>query len=384
MKIVHIITRLTRGGAEENTVQSCLHQARQGHEVYLFYGPDEINQAYLDEYKDLLRFRLIDHLVQPICPIRDVRALYELRRALHEIKPALVHTHTSKAGILGRFAGKMAGDAHIVHGVHILPFSHVGFLQKLVYLAIEHLAACVTDLFIHVSHGTRLAYLKAGIGKNKPHEVVYSGMDIAKFENALPPENWRALLKVGETEEKPKVLLMMAALEPRKRPLPFLSGFAKATNRGDPIRLVLAGYGHQQAEIETKIAELGLDDRVLLLGYYPEPERLIALADMGVLASVREGLPRVVVQYLAGNIPAIVSAIDGIEEIVDDGVTGLIVRDPMAEEVARLAVNTLKDESLYAKLKQGAKEKNVENWAFPSMFAALDKSYKLLAEKDCA
>ncbi len=375
MKIVHVITRLARGGSEENTITSCAHQARRGHEVHLFYGPDDLAEDVLKSIGNDVRLQPVSSLRHKINPWHDLRGLAELYGLLKRLRPDVVHTHVSKAGILGRFAARLAGVPHVVHGVHILPFSNVGMAARIAFLAAEHLAALCTGVFIHVSEGTRNAYRREGIGKNRPHDVVHSGMHVARFMDAAPPENWRAMLRVAAGAPKPKVILMLAAFEPRKRQSAFLDGFARAAKAGDDIRLVLAGGGQDRKKLEDKIAALGLGGRVVLLDHDPQPEKLVALADLGVLASEREGLPRVVVQYLAGKRPCVVNGLEGIGEIVRDDMNGRIVRSPRAEDVAKAAVDVLKDAATLARLSRGAAATNVSSWTFESMLAGLDRSY---------
>ncbi|PTQ13136.1 glycosyltransferase family 1 protein [Sphingomonas oleivorans] len=377
LTIVHVITRLLRAGAEENTWSSCVHQARSGHRVHLFYGA-ESNPDYYERQGTDVRLQLIPSLVRPIHPLKDVQAYGELRKAFAALRPDIVHTHTSKAGIVGRQAARAVKVPHIVHGVHMLPFSNVGAVERFVYLAAEHAVAPGTDLFVHVSHGTKQAYETASIGRKVPHRVVRSGMEIGKFRDAPWPDDWRDMLRIGPDEEKPSVILMLAALEPRKRHIDFLEGFAAATRPGEPIRLIFAGDGPDREAVHQKVADLGLADRVVLLGYYPTPERVVALSDIGVLASLREGLPRVVVQYLGGGKPAVVSPVEAIEEIVQHGVNGRIVPSPDAAEVARVAVDLIRDRSELARLSAGAAVSPVDEWSFPAMFAALDASYESL------
>ncbi len=381
MKIVHVITRLYKGGAEENTLMNCLHQAQSGHEATLMYGPDNFTPELYAPFQKDIHFQPVAYLKHPIQLINDLRGLYELVALFKKIQPDIVHTHESKAGVLGRLAAKCAGVRHIVHGVHIIPFNNVSLPQKILFVAAEHVSALITDLFVHVSAGTRQAYARARIGASKAHHVVYSGMNIDKFIQAREPEDWRSLLNVSPSSPKPKVIVMLAVLEPRKQQLGFLDGFARATKPGDNIRLILAGDGPLKDEITVRIAALNLSDRVIMAGHSPIPEQLIAMADVGVLASVREGLPRVVVQYLARKCPAVVSNIDGIEEIVKDGENGIIVRSLSAEAVAMEAVALLSDEARLSRLKAGAAATDVSRWSFASMFRECDRCYADLLNK---
>jgi glycosyltransferase involved in cell wall biosynthesis len=377
MRIVHVITRLLQGGAEENTILSCLHQAAQGHDVFLVYGAASKPEYFKAKYRGI-KYLEVASLVHPLNPAKDFAAYNELVALLKDLRPDIVHTHTSKAGIIGRLAAKSAHVPHIVHGVHILPFVNVSMLEKFIYFTVEMLAGNVTDLFMHVSRGTKAVYERARIGQQADHVVVRSGMDLDRFTKAQIPGNWRDVLEIGSSDPMPRTMLMLASLEPRKRHLEFLDGFAKATRPGQAIRLLFAGEGPLREEIEKRIDELALRDRVKLLGHHAEPERLIALADLGVLASQREGLPRVIIQFLAGGKPVVLNKLEGIDEVVHEGINGCIVDHGSAEATAEIAVRTLLNDDLMGALTRGAVKAEVGAWSTKSMFKALDEGYALM------
>lgn len=374
--IAHVQTRMNRsGGAEENTWASCVHQAQSGHIVHLFCGRSSDVEEYAGRDTPV-RVHLVGDLVREVSAKNDVAAYRRLSALFNEVQADVVHTHTSKAGIVGRLAASHAKVPAIVHGVHILPFSNVGLAEKLVYLTAEHIAAPMTDHFIHVSHGTRRAYGLARLGGNRLHSVVRSGMDIEKFQTATWPEDWRELLGVGGDADKPRTILMMAVLEARKRQAEFITGFAQMTRPGENIRLLLAGDGPDSDKLAGLIQSLGVGDRVKLIGHRSDPERLVALADLSTLASLREGLPRTIVQSLAGGKPAVVSPLRGIEEIIDSGRNGLVVRSNDAASVAREAVALVRDTALLKAMTAAAATAPVEAWKFASMFAQLDEAYR--------
>lgn len=260
--IAHVQTRMNRsGGAEENTWASCVHQAQSGHIVHLFCGRSSDVEEYAGRGTPV-RVHLVSELVREVSAQDDIAAYRKLSAMFGEVQADIVHTHTSKAGIVGRLAASNAKVPAIVHGVHILPFSNVGLAEKLVYLTAEHIAAPMTDHFIHVSHGTRRAYALARLGGKRLHSVVRSGMDIEKFQTATMPEDWRAMLGVGLNAEKPRTILMMAVLEARKRQAEFITGFAQVTRPGENIRLLLAGDGPDQEKLAALIHSLGVGDRV--------------------------------------------------------------------------------------------------------------------------
>jgi glycosyltransferase involved in cell wall biosynthesis len=374
LTIIHVQTRFVRAGAEENTWVSCVHQAQLGHKVIILCGP-ESNIEYYDSMGTNVSLQIVPSLVREISPKLDYRCFKELRALFKTLKPDVVHTHTSKAGILGRLAAASTGVPNIIHGVHMLPFSNIGLVEKLVYVSAEHAVAPMTQHFVHVSHGTRSAYRNAFIGLRTPHSVVRSGMDVATFDAAPWPDDWQSLLGVAPGEDKPQVILMLSSLEVRKRHREFLDGFARVTKSGEPIRLLLGGEGPERGNLEAQIARLGLGDRVKLAGHRSDPERLVALSDIGTLASLREGLPRVVVQYLAGGKPAVVSPLHGIEEIVQSGVNGFVLPNKDAASIAETAVKVLRDKDLLESLSQGARNTNVAEWSKASMLDQLDDVY---------
>jgi glycosyltransferase involved in cell wall biosynthesis len=375
LTIAHVQTRMNRtGGCEENTWASCVHQAESGHEVHLVCGRSSDIDAYRGRHPRVAVHQ-VNEMVWNISPSADWSACQALKRLFQEIGADLVHTHSSKAGVLGRVAGRMAGVPALIHGVHILPFSNVSLREKLTYVTVEHVAATVTDHFIHVSEGTRSAYAKAMVGASKPHSVVRSGMKIDQFKGAPWPSDWQEILGTQDAQRKPVTMLMMAVLEARKRHAEFLRELARISQPGENIRVLLAGDGPEQRNLEALIAELGLGDRVTLLGYRRDPENLVALSDFSILCSLREGLPRVIVQSLAGGKPAVVSPFPGIEEIVKHGANGVVAGSRDAEDVAREAVSLARDHQRLAAYTAGAKASPVDEWSFSSMFAQLDAAY---------
>jgi glycosyltransferase involved in cell wall biosynthesis len=372
--IVHVQTRMLTGGAEENTWGSCLHQLRSGHVVHLICGRDSDVDFYRAK-NTAVQVHLLPELVRHVSIKDDMAAYKKLTKMFVELGADIVHTHTSKAGILGRLAARRAGVPAIVHGVHILPFSNVGVAEKVTYLLAEHAVAPITDHFIHVSHGTHQAYRDARVGMRRPHSVVRSGMEIDRFPGASWPDDWREIAGVPEGGEKPKVILMLAALEARKRHDEFIRAFVEMVKPGENIRLLLAGNGPEAANVAALVESLNVADRVRLLGHRSDPEKLIALADVCTLASLREGLPRVIVQSMGGGRPAVVSFVPGIDEIVTDQVNGVVVRDPSAVAVARECVALVRDQQRLSDFTAAAGRMSVSEWSFKSMFEQLDSAY---------
>ena len=376
---MHVITRFVRGGADENTLLSCNAQALAGHDVHLVYGC-EVSGAMLSHLHPLVHQHPLRSLVRPFRPARDVKALIDLRSLFRRIAPDVVHTHTSKAGILGRLAARSSGVPAVIHGVHILPFLNVGRAQRFAYLGAERLMARFTDSFVNVSEAMRDIGVASRVGPAVNHVVVPSGMDVRRFLNAAPVTDDEMAGVFGGTPRASsdlKLVLMVAALEPRKRIVEFLDVFAGVAALQPMARLAILGEGPDRSRIERRIAALGLSGRVTLAGFRDDAERWIARADVCVLASEREGLPRAIVQYVLGGRPVVAPALPGVEAVVSDGTTGFLVDidrlDRMADPILRL----LNDEALSQSMAAGARLKDLSRWSVEHMITALDNVYGL-------
>jgi glycosyltransferase involved in cell wall biosynthesis len=287
-----------------------------------------------------------------------------------------VHTHTSKAGILGRFAAWVAGVPAIVHGVHIVPFANVGIAERFAYLALEKLAAPVTSAFISVSESIRDLCLSAGVGYPGKHYVVHSGFDLDRFRKASPPDDWRDLLRLTPDAPRPPVLLMIAAFEPRKRQAEFLDVFKTIATRLPDAVLVFAGDGPLRSRVESRAKWLGLEHRVVFTGYRNDPERLIALADLCLLCSMREGLPRVVMQYLAGGKPCVACDLPGLREVLRPGINGVITPADDLAAVADATAALLEDRTRLACLAHDAAATDLSSWDAKLMGKWIEAIYR--------
>lgn len=375
MKIVHIITRFIRGGADENTLYSCNGQARLGHEVYLLYGRESHADILGQLHPDVQLIR-IESLVREINPLKDLRALFDIHSHLMNIRPDVVHTHTSKAGIIGRIAAKTSRSPIIIHGVHILPFLNVKPIEKLTYLACEKMLSPVTDAFVDVSTGMRKECLANLIGNDNNHFVIPSGMDVTHFQMAQPI----TLKELEESVPEPvmrwthaKLILMVAAFEERKRHMEFLDVFARIVQSNPDACLLLAGAGPLESAILAKVEALGLTGHVRVIGFRSDVARWIKTAQFCILSSEREGLPRVVVQYALGGKPIIATDLPGIDFIVQNDVTGFRVNsvEEMEEPITRL----LNDSAISIRLETGVSHVDLSPWSISYMNEKLEDLY---------
>ena len=374
LRIAHVITRLINGGADENTVISCNHAVRSGHDVVLVHGAQTQPEilATVDRGVKILE---LPSLVHPIAPLRDMKALSDLVRTFRHLRLDVVHTHTSKAGILGRLAARAASVPVVVHGVHIVPFVNVGRLETFVYLTAERAVQGMTHAFIDVSSGMRDLCVRAGIGAPERHHVVPSGFDLPRFRDAVQPEDWRDLLRLEPDEPRPPVVVMLAVFEPRKRHLECLERLPRIVALFPEVRFVLAGDGRLRNAIDARIKTLGIERNVILTGFHPHPEQLIALADICLLASAREGLPRVLMQYLAGGKPVVACDLPCIDDVLRHDVNGLVVRSDDLDGLADAVVALLDDPARRARLARGAATTELAEWDAARMGERIEAVY---------
>jgi glycosyltransferase involved in cell wall biosynthesis len=374
MRIVHILTRLLRAGSEENTLLTCAGQLRAGHEVVLMYGHENAPD-FAEALAPGAEQVPIADLTREVHPVRDAAAFRDIRRRLEALSPDIVHTHQSKAGIVGRFAASAAGVPTIVHGVHIVPFVGETGLKRALYLRAELAAARVTSGFIHVSGGVRKTWLQHGIGARSPHYVVRSGFDLRRFSEAAPPEDWRTLLRLEPGAPKPTVIAMLAALEPRKRHLELLDQLPALIAGRPDIRVVFAGEGHLRDEIAARIAALDLERQVVLLGFREDPERIIALSDICVHCADKEGLPRSVLQYLTARRPVLMFHLPGIEDVVSTGTNGLVVAQGDWPKFMDALAALVRDPGARAGLARGAGATDLRPWDASAMSSRTLEAY---------
>jgi len=374
LRIAHVITRLINGGADENTVISCNQAVRSGHHVTLIHGA-ETRPEILTTVDEPVETVALPSLVRPIAPLTDVRALWGLVRTFHRLKPDVVHTHTSKAGILGRLAARAASVPVVVHGVHIVPFVNVGRLEAVAYLRAERAVQGMTDAFIDVSAGVRDLCVQAGVGVADRHHVVESGFDLSRFRAAAPPVDWRDLLRIEPDDPPPPVVLMLAVFEARKRHAEFLERIPRVVAHSPRVRFVFAGDGPLRDAIEARIRALGIERNVVLTGFYGHPEQLIALADLCLIASVREGLPRVLMQYLAGGKPVVATDLPCIDDVLRHDVNGLIAGSDDLDGLADAVLALLDEPARLARLARGAAATELSQWDMARMGGRLEAIY---------
>ena len=321
------------GGAQENTLLTCREQARTGHEVVLLTGPSEGPEGCLlgpaEAAAEPFRTVLVPALRRAIHPWHDWVAYNDLLKNLREIRPEVVHTHASKAGILGRRAAGAAGVRCIIHTIHGLSFDeYQGRLANAVYVASERRAARWSHRMIAVCADMADRAAAAGLAPRDTIDVVYSAIDVDRFRAAEGErERVRCAWGVGP---QAFVFVKVARLSAMKGHEFVLPAFAAVAARHPQAVLVLAGDGLLRPALEAEAARRGIAGRVRFLGLVPSGEipGVLWASDAVVHTSLREGLARVLVQGGFCRRPVVTFDVGGAREVIRHGENGFLLPRP--------------------------------------------------------
>lgn len=335
ISVVHLITKLEMGGAQENTLDTCERLDRSRFRVTLIFGPGGAYDARAMAMRDL-EIEVMPELVRSIDPRKDLRGLlaltsrlridYDEHRRLGGSRDGfIVHTHSSKAGILGRLAARAARVPIIVHTIHGFGFFEgQAAMPKSAFIAAERAAARFTDAFISVSRANLAEAQSRGIvGAQHLTRVIRSGFELSELRAAGEHKaEARARLGVPENAE---LIVSIANFKPQKDPLTMIEAFALLLRERPNALLLYAGDGELRPQVEQAIARWQLGDRVRLLGWRDDVPELLGAADVVALSSIFEGLPRTAVQALVVRRPFVGTRVDGTPEVIRDGKNGYLV-----------------------------------------------------------
>ncbi len=328
MRVVHVITRLIVGGAQENTIASVLGlRRRPGVDVRLISGPttgpEGSLQPLVESIPDLLT--LVPSLVRPVNPFQDALALATLIRLLRSDQPEIVHTHSGKAGILGRLAARAARIPvilHTIHGPSFGPFQTPA--ANALFLRAERIAGRYTTGFVVVADAMARQYLAAGIATPDRFTRIYSGFDLDPYLAARNDSSLRARLGLAPGDF---VVGKIARLFALKGHLELIEAAATLVRDIPSIRFLFVGDGSWRPRIESAIARQGLERHFVFTGLVPPASipGLVGIMDVLVHLSRREGLPRALPQAMAAGRPVVAYDVDGAGEVCRDGETGFLV-----------------------------------------------------------
>jgi glycosyltransferase involved in cell wall biosynthesis len=385
MRVIHVITRLIVGGAQENTVASVLglHRRPPLH-VELLSGPPEgpegsLVRAFTGPEPALT---ILPALTRPLHPWKDVQAWRHLTRIFRERRPTIVHTHSGKAGFLGRLAAARAGVPvilHTIHGPSFGPFQ--GPLANQLFLRAEQYAGRVTSHFVSVAEAMTRQYLEAGIGRPEQFTRIVSGFDLAPYLAADNDPARRTRLGLAPAD---LVIGVIARLFKLKGHDDLLDIAPALIHHCPNLKFLLVGGGPWRGRLEARVRSMGISDRFVFTGLVDPAEvpGLLGIMDIVAHLSRREGLPRAVSQALAAARPVVAYDCDGAREVCLEGETGFLVQPGDLPALTTRLLQLANDPALRERLGSRGRQLVREEFGLERMIDQLYHLYvRLAAEK---
>lgn len=364
IKVGHIITKLELGGAQQNTLHTVSSLDRQRFLPFLIAGSEGILVEAANRIEHVKKY-YVPELVREIRPRQDMVAFQKIRTILRQEQhatpdmPYLVHTHSSKAGIVGRWAAKQAGIPYIIHSIHGFGFHpQQRPLVRQIFILLERLTARITTHFIAVSK----ANLDLGVQLR-----LFSRDQVSLIRSGIALEPFLALCNLPEAERRQrraekcrelripadrKIVGMIACFKPQKAPLDFVRVMRVVADAIPDAHAIMVGDGELRPQVEALIAELHVESVISLLGWRTDIPELLALCQVAALTSRWEGLPRVCPQAMAMGLPVVATAVDGTPEAVHDGVNGFLAPPGDVPRLSEKIIELLRDPALATRLGQ--------------------------------
>ncbi|TWU59454.1 putative glycosyltransferase EpsD [Rubripirellula tenax] len=380
MRIAHVITRMIIGGAQENTLLNCLDLIRDhADDVLLITGPavgpegDLLSEGRAGE----LPIRMLDSLRRSIHPARDWKASRDIRAAIRDFRPDVVHTHSAKGGLLGRAVAWGEHVPAVIHSVHGAPFHpYQSFAAREFFKRCERWAARRCHRMVSVADAMTDLMVDAGVAPREKFQTIYSGMDVEPFVNANDHRT-EIRNRFGFTDDH-VVIGKIARLFHLKGHKDLVEASADVVRQNPNVRFLLVGDGILRSELQQQIASMGLGDHFVFAGLVPPAEVPSLIGAMDVLAhtSYREGLARALPQALIAGKPIISYDVDGAREVAINGETGFLVDPQDISGLAQAMVSLAADEAMRRRMGGEGQSRFTDQFRHQTMTREIRRLYQ--------
>lgn len=376
IKVVRLIARLNIGGPAIHTTLLTSGLDPDRYETVFVAGLPEKDEGDMHEFareRNALPI-FIPELSRSLNPFRDLAAFWKILRIIRRERPLIVHTHTAKAGALGRIAAWLCRTPVIVHTFHghVLT-GYFGPVRNFLFRATEQLLGRMSTRIIMVSETGRRDLVAMGIVPEEKAVCVPLGLELEKFARCERHAG-RLRAEFG-IPAGTRILSIVARLVPIKRHEDFLAAAKLIVERGHKVKFFVAGDGSERARLESLAAELGLGEHVIFAGFRADLDVIYPDSDIVALTSLNEGLPVAVIESLAAARPVVATAVGGVGELVIDGETGLLVPAQDPEAFADACCRLLDDPALARRLGERGREHSLSHFSSERLIRDIDNLY---------
>lgn len=346
IKVLYTITRFDQGGSAQATFLTLLGLKKQNFEPVFLTGlslesqmkekeltATENNIQQLESEK--IKCIQSPFLVRRINIIKDLEALFDMWRIIKKYNPLIVHTHSSKAGLLGRLAAKLAGVPIIVHSPHGHVFvGYFGPIKTKIFIILERLASRITDKIIALTQREKEDHIRLRIGSEDTFVIIHSGVELNKFKE-MPLIEGQNLRKNLGLPKDALIIGTSGRLEPVKGPEFLIKAANRIISQYPNTFFLFVGDGSLRRDLEKKALDLGIEKNIVFLGWRNDVSKIISIYDIFVLPSLNEGMGRVLVEAMALGKPIVASNAGGIPDLITHGKTGFLVPPKNSKELAK-------------------------------------------------
>ncbi|MDD5101671.1 MAG: glycosyltransferase family 4 protein [Endomicrobiaceae bacterium] len=321
IKLCIIVTKLELGGAQKVAISLCQKINLNKFEPFLICGCGGILDK---EIEGKIKVYFIRDLVREISPLKDFKALVQIYKILKQEKPDIVHTHSSKAGIIGRLGAKFARVPNIIHTIHGFSFNDTQrILKKKLFIFFERAGAKISKYLIPVSIENINKGLKNNIGKKEQYRYIRLGIDIDNFKNYQLKPSLREELKLQNNDV---IVTTIGPFKPQKNLTDFIKIANNIIKNNKNFKFIVVGDGEGRKDLEILIAKFNISNNVILLGWRKDISNILNSSDIFVMTSLWEGLPISTIEAMSCGLAPIVNAVDGQLEIIEDNQTGFLIK----------------------------------------------------------
>ena len=374
IKILHVITHLPIGGAQDNTLYTVELLDKEKYDISLCCN---LEGALVERAKKIEAIKLFDipFLCREVSPYRDIRAFLSLYKLFKEEDFTIIHTHSSKAGLLARLAAVLNKTPIVIHTIHGFAFNDfMNGLKKNFFIYLEKLLAKWTDVLITVSNLNKKKIIDLNIAHENKIKNIYSGIDLSLFTNKRN-DDFRKELNL---ENDHLLLGSVGRLSNQKDPITMIEAFGIISKPFPNAHLALVGDGELKGKILEKIDQLKLDGKVHLTGNKNNPWSVYHSMDLFIMSSIYEGLGRSITEALSCGVPVVCTDVEGVPEIVRDNITGILVPPKDANKLADGIIRTLNDMETAKKMAEEGRRFVNDNFDVNKMVNDIDSLYNTL------